>query len=326
MTGNAPEPPLLRYASTLMQLTSDCTPALSTLLIAFAPVLREIIAQPACVTTFVSAVEAVRNLIATNEGTIVAVLLHNKIVQALVGRLDDAKVKVVQCALRGLSALADGGNCDQILELAPALPRLEALVRSASGFESNARTSLYALHCVYRICQGGAQCVAMVATSAPTMFPSLLAISRRAMELSKDQQVACGAPKPDERARYAALALVIAAQFAKPRELEYLTGLGIFPQAFAILSFFDEDEEMVHLTLKAILRILFRYEEVHALQTRSEGKWSFRAELAWENVRRLAGLHLEADCRERYSEQELTNSEDALKLWNTAVSLELAYE
>jgi hypothetical protein len=146
------------------------------------------------------------------------------------------------------------------------------------------------------------------------------------MELSKGQQVACGAPKPDEQARYAALGLVTATRYAKTRELEYLTGLGIFAQAFAILSFFDEDEDVVHVTLKAISRILFKYEEVHAQQTRSEGKAGFRAELGWENVRRLAGLHLEADCRERYSGQELTNSEDALKLWNTAISLELARE
>jgi hypothetical protein len=296
-----------RYAETMRQLTAWCTLEQAGILISFAPLLVDIIHTEVAAKTISAASGAVCSLLSPNEGTVVATLLRHGLVEALVTRLQDPKVSIVQQALNVLSVLACGSNSTQMLELEPALVHLQQFVNNVAVGKDNDRVGRSALECVRLICEGGGGSVRQICESAPVLFKDLFLIVRRALE---HKQVN---PCSDVKAVTASRALMIAANAAEPDEYAEFVKQDIHELSFTVLTAFEGNADVVHDALTMLQSMVLK----HA--TQGDAALS-NAELDWSAVRRLAKLCSTDGGGERkgYTEQQLHNSEVARTLYSAA--------
>lgn len=310
MEGVAPEDVHRRYAETIMQFASQCTLAQARRLILFRGILVDLITTQVSARTVHPATVAVSCLLAAKEfgaktdRGIVTALLDAGIVEALVSRLQDAKVAVIQHALQALYNVAEGCDIegDQLYELEPMVKHLGRFILWARTGSGNDRVSLLALDCVRLLSEGGSQVVKMVNEGDPRLYDEVWAIVLSALH----NQTAVD-PNSGKKAVCAAHALLAAVPGAAPDDWHDFVKQGIYGLAFQVLVAFERSPEVVHAALLVLENML----------DQGSGRLT-GTKKDWEAVRSLVRLAEGDSGSKGLSKPQLENSKVARRLWNTA--------
>ena len=271
-----PDSVVQRYAETIKQLSFDRTKQQFELLRHFLPVLHDIVLRDEGVEAVTDACHALDHLLDAEDPPTVDALIDGDILPALVSRLRDPKVTIIQNTLITLTTFAECCDSAQVLELEIAIEHLQRLLMSA-----NKKLLAQAAICIYNICEGGDQSVQQILDFAPDLFSRLAELAEYGGDSQAQVQVA---------AKHAAMGLLKASERANKEQLTvFLQKHQMYSEAFKLLDGYSEHFDVQVIAIKAISNIIFKVEAIARFQADQERRVKeFHAEDGWAVIKALA--------------------------------------
>ena len=271
-----------RYMLTLEQLAIRCSAEDVPHMITFLPLLKDCFEQEQQVIVFKIAKRTLMLMLEAAKGPgpgpVMDAILKAKIIPALVSRLSDPSVAIVQTCLSAIGMLADNSNIEHMMRLDATLLHITDMIEKAAGGLGNERISIGAAQCLRKICHESTQCVDMIADMNPEVFNALVVIVNKAQDTKN--------PCRDVVAVHAASVLMVATKYIS--DLEILDQIGIYILTFQIISVFYENVEVVEVALSALQRLLMNQHEAKSRQAVAEKSRTFSATNAWNIIVKLS--------------------------------------
>lgn len=313
MRGVAKENVNFRYAATFESLTTICSEGDVSHMLPLLPLVKDIFETEQRSDTFKSARRSLENLLKTKcIAAVMDAILQAKIIEALVSRMKDPSVAIVQTCLSAVGMLADNSNIEHMMRLDVVLPYLTNILELAAGGMGNDRVALKAMQCIRKICQASTHCVDMVADVIPEVFNALVVIVNKAQNVKHP----CG----NAVAVQGATALMLAAKYIT--DVNILDQIGIYTLTFQIISIFHENVDVVDVALSALQRLMLDKDEVSNRQALAERSRSFSAINSWNTIAELAEEY-ESDTENDEKDKSVANSTAAKRIWKNAKTLKL---
>ena len=295
-------------------------------MIPFIPVLKRILQTENLLEGVRHACSALSNFLISQKETIVDGMLNDGtgtgIINGLVQQLQDSRVKVVKTVVRLLIEITDCCNCQQVLQLQPALHPLLSIIQKRyedSGFKAAA---ILAIECFGNISKLGAGAVSMVVRTTPELFETLVGLVREGL-----QEMKLSAFREHAFVFSATTTLMSAvSSAAEGDDILYFIDLGCYPLVFAVLEAFNDNDEIVQETVSALTNVVRQFPNFDHQQKVKIRINSFEAPAGWAVLQGLANKGREPSSTHNCSALQMKNSVSAQKLLQIAIQLRLTEE